>query len=218
VSWEIIALFAISGLGVGLAGRRVLHAADAAVPVWSCEALSVLLWSAVGWWWLSGSMPGWWLPVPLAVTTFAAPLLLSDLRQLRLPNVLTLPAYPVLGTAIGVAAWHGGFALGLRAGLGALAFGAAHVAVHWLRPGALGAGDVKLAGSMGAVLGAVGWAALVLAAFAAAVITGVLSAFSLMSVNFGCRRERCWRDGVPYGPGLLVVTWAIALVPGAEWP
>jgi hypothetical protein len=121
VSWEIIALFAISGLGVGLAGRRVLHAADAAVPVWSCEALSVLLWSAVGWWWLSGSRPGWWLPVPLAVTAFAAPLLLADLRQLRLPNVLTL-------------------------------------------------------------------------------------------------RKRRWQDGVPYGPGLLVVTWAIALVPGAGWP
>jgi leader peptidase (prepilin peptidase)/N-methyltransferase len=209
VSWEIIALFALAGLGIGVAGRWAARAAGAPLPKWSCEAVSVVLWSAVGWWWLAGSSPGWWLPVPLAVTAFAVPLLLADLRYLRLPNAMTLAAYPVFATAIGVAAAQGGSVLAYRAGLGALVFGGLHLGMHWFRPDSLGAGDVKLAGSLGAVLGAVGWAALVLCAFSAAVSTVVLWILA-----------RRWRAGVPYGPGLLTATWLFALSPvkSPGWP
>lgn len=209
ISWKVIALFALAGSGIGVAGRWVLHGVGAPVPPWSCEAVSAVLWSAVGWWWLSGSGPGWWLPVPLAVTAFAVPLLLADLRYLRLPTVLTSAAYPVFAVAIGVAAAHGGVALAWRAGLGALVFGGLHLGMHWFRPDSLGAGDVKLAGSLGAVLGAVGWAALALCALAAAVVTVVLWALA-----------RRWRAGVPYGPGLLAATWFIVLSPvkSAGWP
>lgn len=195
-------MFAVTGLGVGLAGRAVLRAVGAPAPAGVCESLSVLLWAAVGWWWAAGGVPNWWLPVPLVVTAFAVPLLLADLRYLRLPDVLTLGAYPLFGAAVGAAVTHGGAGLAIRAGAGALVFGGAHLAVHRLRPGSLGAGDVKLSGGLGLVLGAVGWAALVLCAFVAAVVTLLLWLFSR-------RRERA----VPHGPGLLVATWLIVLTP-----
>jgi leader peptidase (prepilin peptidase)/N-methyltransferase len=203
---EIIWVFAVTGLGVGLAGRAVLRAVGAPVPAGVCEGLSVLLWAAVGWWWAAGGVPSWWLPVPLVVTAFAVPLLLADLRYLRLPDVLTLGAYPVFGTAVGAVVAYGGAEFAVRAGVGALVFGGVHLAVHRLRPGSLGAGDVKLSGSLGLVLGAVGWAALVLCAFLAAVVT-------LLFGLFARRRERGWRTAVPHGPGLLVATWLIVLTP-----
>jgi len=69
--------------------------------------------------------------------------------------------------------------------------------VWWLRM-ALGAGDVKLAGSLGAVLGALGWAALVLARRAGRHHHPVFSR---------------WVAGGPprrTGPGLLLATWLVA--------
>jgi leader peptidase (prepilin peptidase)/N-methyltransferase len=76
-------------------------------------------------------------------------------------------------------------------------FGGAHLAVHVLAPRALGAGDVKLAGSLGAVLGAVGWSALVVGAVLAALGTAVVAL---------ARRTRA----APHGPGLLLATWLLA--------
>jgi leader peptidase (prepilin peptidase)/N-methyltransferase len=151
-------------------------------------------------------VPSWWLPVPLVVTAFAVPLLLADLQYLRLPDVLTLGAYPAFGAAVGVAVAHGGAELAVRAGAGALVFGGAHRAMHRLWPGSLGAGDVKLSGSLGLVLGMAGWAALALCAFLAAVVT-------LLFGLFARRRERGWHAAVPHGPGLLVATWLIVLTP-----
>jgi leader peptidase (prepilin peptidase)/N-methyltransferase len=153
--------------------------------------------------------------VPLAVTALAVPLALADLRHLRLPNVLTLAAYPVFAVAIGAAAGSGGQSLALRAALGALAFAGAHAVVHLLSPHSLGAGDVKLAGSLGAVLGSVGWAALVVGAGLAAVCTTVLAIVSVSKARFGRERFKRWSNCVPHGPGLLVATWLVALFPGS---
>lgn len=207
-------MFAVIGAATGLAGRRVLRAVGADVPPPCCELAALLLWAAVGWRWLSGGWAVWWLPVPLAVTAFAVPLVFADLRHLRLPTVLTLAAYPVVAAAIGVAAGVVGAPLALRAGLGGLAFAGTHALVRLLNPAALGAGDVKLAGSVGAVLAAVGWAALPVGACLAALITVAFSVLRLVSAIAADRRSRWWRTGVPYGPGLLVATWLIAVFPG----
>jgi leader peptidase (prepilin peptidase)/N-methyltransferase len=203
---EIIWVFVVTGLGVGLAGSAVLRAVGAPAPAGLCEGLSVLLWAAVGWWWAAGGVPSWWLPVPLVVTAFGVPLLLADLRHLRLPDVLTLGACPLFGAAVGVAVAYEGTGLAVRAATGALVFGGAHLAVHRLRPDSLGAGDVKLSGGLGLVLGAAGWAALALCAFLAAVVT-------LLVGLCARRRERGWGRAVPHGPGLLVATWLIVLTP-----
>jgi leader peptidase (prepilin peptidase)/N-methyltransferase len=149
-------------------------------------------------------LPWWWLPVPLLLAWLAVPLAAADLARHRLPDALTLPAYPVLGLAVALAAACGPDpGLGLRAVLGVLLFGGAHAVVRVLAPAALGAGDVKLAGSLGAVLGALGWAALVVAAVLAAVITLLLA--------LGRRRAVA-----PHGPGLLLATWLVAAFPGGH--
>ena len=86
---------------------------------------------------------------------------------------------------------------------GALLFGGAHVLVRLAVPGSLGAGDVKLAGSRGAVLGAAGWAALTAAAVLAALFTLAVAAVRRSSGR------------LPHGPALLTATWLCAIFPGA---
>jgi leader peptidase (prepilin peptidase) / N-methyltransferase len=180
-----------------------LNRAAAPIPVLATAVLAALGVAAATGRWLTGGWPGWWLPVPVLLTIVAAPLALADLRHLRLPDVLTLPAYPLFGAAVGAAALGGGGpSLAVRAAAGALLFGGAHALVHRAVPGSLGAGDVKLSGSLGAVLGAAGWPALALAA--------VLAALLSLAVAVVRKSHR-----VPHGPALLTATWLCALFPGA---
>jgi leader peptidase (prepilin peptidase)/N-methyltransferase len=203
VLWTI--LFAVAGAGSALVARSWLRGAGAPVPAWSC-ALSAACVIVVCLRWRSGAFPGWWLPVPLLLTAFAVPLALADLRHRRLPDVLTLPAYPAFLAAMAVAAAGGGFDIAARATAGAVVFGGAHALVHLLSPGSLGAGDVKLAGSLGAVLAATGWPSVVLGAVAAALLSIALAAGGAL---LGARAP-----AVPHGPGLLVATWSIAVFVG----
>lgn len=197
-----IFLFAAAGCLAGAVGRRVLLAAGVDVPAFACAAAAAACWAVTGWRFAAGAWPSWWLPIALVVTTFAVPLAGADMVSLRLPSVLTMPAYPAVTIAVGVAAAYDGPALAVRAFVGAVVFGGAHLVVHLFAPRSLGAGDVRLAGSVGGVLGAASWTALVLGAVCAAFVTVVLSLAG-----------RRWRDGVPYGPGLLLGTWLIAEFP-----
>jgi leader peptidase (prepilin peptidase)/N-methyltransferase len=158
--------------------------------------------AVLGWRAAVDQLPWWWVPVPLLLGWFAVPLVAADFRRRRLPDVLTLSAYPVVGLALAVAsAVDPG--LGVRALLGGLVFGGAHVLVRVLAPAALGGGDVKLAGSLGAVLGAVGWPALAVAALLAGCCTALLA----VAARAGA---------APHGPGLLAATWLVAAFPGGH--
>ena len=202
----LLIAFLIVGGGAGAFGRWVLRRAPspAPVPAWPVAGVTCALWVAAGWRWLGGGWPSWWLPVPLVLTALAVPLAVVDLRHRRLPDVLTLPAYPLLGTAVVAAALFGpGVGLALRALLAGLVFGCSHLLVHALSRRSLGAGDVKLSGAVGGVLGAVGWPAM----FVGAAIAGVITV--LLAVWPG------WRDGVPHGPGLLGAAWLVSLFPGS---
>lgn len=150
----------------------LLKRAEAPIPVLPTAVLIVAGVAAV----FARSLSGWWLPVPVVLTVVAAPLALADVRHLRLPDVLTLPAYPLLGAAVGAAALGGGGpSLAVRAAVGALLFGGVHALVRRAAPASLGAGDVKLSGSLGGVLGAAGWPHLALAAVLAAALSLVLA-------------------------------------------
>ena len=205
--------FAVAGLLAGWGGCRLLGRAarPAPVPIAACVVGTGALWAIAALRWISGALPGWWLPVALGVTALAVPLAAADLRYRRLPDVLTVPAYPVFGLLLGVAAVLAPEpGLGLRALAGAGLFGLVHLAAHLIAPGALGAGDVKLAGSVGGVLAAVGWGALVLAACLAALVTVVLA------LAAPARRAGRWRTGVPHGPGMLTAACLLSVFPGAE--
>ncbi|WP_033291661.1 prepilin peptidase [Amycolatopsis jejuensis] len=120
----------------------------------------------------AGAWPWWWLPVPWLVSVVGIPLALADIRHRRLPDILTLPAYPAVAVVVTLAAFGGGgWRMAAGAALGCLLFGGTHLIVHHLTAGGLGAGDVKLAGSFGAVLGAVGGMAPAVAAVLAAVVS-----------------------------------------------
>jgi len=121
-----------------------------------------------------------------------------DIAVQRLPNRLTLPAYPVTVALLGVAAvvGHSGGSL-VRALLGGVVLAAVYLFLAVARPGQLGAGDVKLAGLTGLALGWVGWPVVV---FGAA-LGFVLSA--LISLALLAARRLTLRSSISFGPFML---------------
>ena len=121
-----------------------------------------------------------------------------DIAVHRLPDRLTLPAYPVLIALLAVAAvtgHHGGaLARALLAGV-ALALG--YLLLALLRPGQLGLGDVKLAGLAGLALGWLGWPTLGLGAALGFVLCAVVS-LALLAV-----RRISLHSAICFGPFLL---------------
>ncbi|GHF27892.1 hypothetical protein GCM10017786_72420 [Amycolatopsis deserti] len=151
-------------------------------------AAVVVLGTGAAWAGLATVGPAW---TAFVLAALAVPLVAADLRHRRLPDVLTLPAYPLFVAVAPDPA---------KALAAAAVFAGAHLAVHLLAPRAMGAGDVKLAGALGAALGSAGWLALPAAAVLAAVVTTVLAA------------TRRWPDGVPHGPGLLAAATTLVLI------
>lgn len=121
-----------------------------------------------------------------------------DIAVQRLPDRLTLPAYPVLITLLAGAAvvGHDGAAL-VRALLAGLALAGAYLLLAILRPGQLGGGDIKLAGIAGVALGWLGWPILI----AGAVLGFVLSA--LASLALLAARRVTLKSAICFGPFLL---------------
>jgi len=168
------------------------------------------LWALVGWRRETGHLPWWWLPIPLVVAWFAVMLTVVDLKHRRLPNALTLAAYPATAVVTMVAATQSGWQIAEGALLGAAALGTLYLSIHLLCPTAMGGGDVKLSGSQGAVLGAVGWPAVLVGTTLAALLTLVMNALAPQH-----HRKR-WRTGVPHGPALLAATYLIATFPAIQ--
>ncbi len=119
-----------------------------------------------------------------------------DVTQRRLPNALTVPgAAVVLGVAFLADR-------GSAAALGALVLTASYLVVHLAMPAAMGAGDVKLALGIGALTGAFGVEAWILAAIGAPVLTALVGVFAWRA-----------RATVPHGPSMCVAAAAaVALV------
>lgn len=113
-----------------------------------------------------------------------------DIRQRRLPNLLTLPG----AGAILMAAWCVG--RGSPALAGAVALTGLYLLVHLVAPAGMGAGDVKLAIGLGALAGCFGVAVW----FAAAVAAPLLTA--LAGVAAALRGAAT----VPHGPSMCLAT------------
>jgi leader peptidase (prepilin peptidase) / N-methyltransferase len=121
-----------------------------------------------------------------------------DIAAQRLPDPLTLPAYPVLITLLAAAAIAGhDFAALERALLGGLALAGAYLLLALVRPGQLGGGDIKLAGVAGLALGWLGWPTLI----AGAALGFVLSA--IVSVALLAARRVTLHSAISFGPFLL---------------
>ena len=132
-----------------------------------------------------------------------------DIAVHRLPDKLTLPAYPALVLLLGLAAvfGHSGAAL-VRALLGGVALTCVYFLLAVLRPGQLGAGDIKLAGLTGLALGWLGWPVLILGAALGFVLSGVVSLGLLTA------RRISLRDSICFGPFMLGGALIAILVSG----
>ena len=140
-----------------------------------------------------------------AYLTFAAvavSLALIDLDVRRLPNAIVLPAYPALAVLLALGADPAGL---LRAAGGATLLVALYLAVAVAAPGAMGFGDVKLAGVVGGMTAYLSWGALLTAGFGAFLL-GALVGVALLAGGRGGRRT-----AVPFGPFMLVAAWAAIL-------
>ena len=135
-----------------------------------------------------------------AVGVWLAALTLYDLRQRRLPNILTLPG------ALVVLCWAAYCGRGVPALAGALALFGINLIIHLAVPGHLGAGDVKLALGLGALTGAFGTDVWALAALTAPLLTAI---WALIARMFGRA------DPVAHGPAMCVASAAaVALALG----
>lgn len=152
----------------------------------------------VAWW----AGPSAVLPAFLYLAAISVALALIDLDTRRLPNAIVLPAYPVALVLLAVASWaqDDWTALG-RGAVGGAALYAFYFALMVLRPGGMGFGDVKLAGVLGLYLGWLGWSSVVVGAFGAFLIGGIVSIGLLLARRAGRK------SAIPFGPFMLVGAW-----------
>ncbi|QIK83579.1 A24 family peptidase [Sanguibacter sp. HDW7] len=131
----------------------------------------------------------------LLVAGVALALTLIDLDTRRLPDVLTLGVVPVLVALLAVAsAVSGDWTALWRALAGGAALFTFYFVLLLIYPSGMGFGDVKFALSLGLVMGYVGWGTLVVGAFAAFLLGGVLS-IALLATGKATRKS-----GLPFGP------------------
>jgi leader peptidase (prepilin peptidase) / N-methyltransferase len=138
------------------------------------------------------------LPALLYLATIGVALAMIDLDVHRLPNVLTLPSYAVGAVLLTAAALvrHEPVRL-LHAGIGMAALYGLYFLLMLAKPGGMGFGDVKLAGVLGMYLGYLGWGALVVGAFLAFLIGGLVGV-ALMALGRAGRKSR-----IPFGPYMV---------------
>ncbi len=146
-----------------------------------------------------------------ALAAVGVPLAFFDARTSRLPNAVTLPAYPVSLALLGVAA---PFVPGGVGRLGHAAIGMATAlaffsVIAFVSPAGLGAGDVKLAGPLGAYLGWLGATAF-LAGLLAAWLLAAVTGLGLMLAHRAGRKTQ-----IPFGPFLIAATLVVVLASGA---
>jgi len=137
------------------------------------------------------------------------PLAFIDARYQRLPDVLTLPSYPVGIGALGIGALfvHDGGRPFSYALIGMAAVWLFFVLQVLIYPAGMGWGDVKLSGLIGLYLGWFGAGALfagLLGGYLLAAVTGIW----LLATRRASRKSR-----LPFGPFMLAGAFAVILIP-----
>jgi leader peptidase (prepilin peptidase) / N-methyltransferase len=149
-------------------------------------------------------------PAFCALAGAGVPLAFIDARESRLPNAMTLPAYPACLALLGAAAPFvpGGTARFVHALIGMAAAVAFFGVLLLVSPTGIGMGDVKLAGPLGAYLGWLG---------ATAFLAGLLAGFALAAaagLGLVLAGKATRRSQFPLGPFLIAGTLAVALASG----
>ena len=150
------------------------------------------------------------LPALLFFTAIGIALSLIDLDVHRLPNSIVLPSYPVLALLLTIAAVVADDPAALvRALIGGTALFGAYFTLAFAYPAGMGFGDVKLAGIVGGVLGFLSYPTLLVGAFAAFLLGGVVGVLVLLS------RRGARKTALPFGPFMFAGS-LIALFAGPQ--
>ncbi|MEV7803517.1 A24 family peptidase [Microbispora sp. NPDC088329] len=145
---------------------------------------------------------GWVVAAWLYAVVAGAALAEIDRRTWRLPDAITLPSYPIL---LALLAPSGRLLPALAAGC---ALGAVYAVLWFARPTGLGLGDVKLAGLIGLLTGALGAQATVVAGMAGQIL-GALYALGLLLARRATRTTE-----FPFGPFMLAGALVAVAFPG----
>ncbi len=167
-------------------------------------AFALVVWAAY-----AGVYPMALVPALLYWAAVGIALTLIDVDHHRLPNVIVLPSYLVTAALLVLAsALTSDYGRLLSAAIGC----AALYGLYWILaiayPGGMGFGDVKLAGALGMLLGWLGWAPLIVGAFSAFLLGGLVGAL-LMIGRRATRKSR-----IPFGP-FMIVGAAVGVFAGA---
>lgn len=180
-----------TGLFFVVVAARIWPLSD--VPTEAAPLVAALL-ELVAFLWLAGAS------VALAII---------DVEHHRLPDAIVLPSYAVGLVLLGASsALSGDWDALLRGVVGMVALFVFYLALALVKPGAMGLGDVKLAGVLGLWLGWTGWGELVVGAFAAFLLGGLFSIVLLAT------RRAQRTGGIPFGPWMLAGAWVGVLVGG----
>jgi leader peptidase (prepilin peptidase)/N-methyltransferase len=138
------------------------------------------------------------LPAYLVFAAIGIALALIDVDVRRLPDVIVLPSYLVLGGLLAIGG--DGHAL-LRAAMAAGALFAFYLLIAVAARGSMGFGDVKLAGVVGGMLGYLSWGALLTGAFLAFVLGAAVGIILILAT----KADR--KTAVPFGPFMIAGAW-----------
>ena len=150
------------------------------------------------------------LPFALWFVAACIAMTLIDIEHHRLPNSLTASTFAVVVVGLGVTARvDGNWSDFGRAMAGAAALTLFYALLALLYPKGMGWGDVKLAASLGAVMGWYGWGNLVVGGFAAFVLGAVVGVAGILAGHAGRK------SAIPFGP-FMILGALLGVVFGAQ--
>jgi leader peptidase (prepilin peptidase)/N-methyltransferase len=178
------------------------------------ELATGVFFAAVTWWMVSAApitagaagveIAAWGVTLVafLYLCAISVALAMIDVDTHTLPNRIIYPAYLVSGSLLPAAALLSGAPERLIGSIvGGAALFALYLTLALIRPGAMGLGDVKLAGLLGLYLGWLGWGELAVGAFAAFLLGGLFGVVLLAARRAGRK------SSIPFGPWMLAGAW-----------
>lgn len=125
-----------------------------------------------------------------------------DLDHHLILNVIIYPSLAISAMLLALASLLTGDWMRMAYALvGAVALGAFYLLLALIWVDSMGGGDIKLAVVLGLVLGWLGWPQLIVGAFGAFLVGGIISIVML------AMRKVKLRGGIPFGPSMVVGAW-----------
>ena len=151
-------------------------------------------WGLIVWHW--GLDPA--VPLLLYTASTGIALAVIDIDTRRLPFVIVRQTWVVTAALVVLAAGLSGDWSGiLRAAIGAAVLGAFYFTLVLIKPGGMGWGDFLYSWTLGGFLGWFGWGSLVVGAFSAFLVGG------LVSVGAVAATRKIKGVTIPFGPSLI---------------